>query len=89
MKLELPLSIAMTNNYQSESNEISSISVDNGNSIFNENFYKNESHYDFTNFLQHAATLMDRPFSSGLQPLDAMGPNLMKMNTCEQHWIKR
>jgi len=87
-------SIAMTNKYQSGNRKKSPMSFSqtpsllsfkDGNSISNENFQKLESHHDYRNFLQRGAALIDRPFGARLQPLNAMGAVLMKLNTCEQH----
>jgi hypothetical protein len=84
-------SIAMTNNYQPENHKKPSMPLSQTPSLLSfedGNFQKTESHHDYTNFLQHGAALIDRPFGAGLQPLDAMEPVLMKLNICEQHWIK-
>jgi hypothetical protein len=40
-------------------------------------------------FLQLGAALIDRPFGTALQPLNGMGPVVMRMQINEQHWIRK
>ncbi|CAF3446332.1 unnamed protein product [Rotaria sp. Silwood1] len=60
----------------------------------NENFISDESlqdtkhHHDYSECLRLGSVLIDRPLGIAMQPLDGMGPVLMKFNMCEQHWIK-
>lgn len=49
---------------------------------------KKKVHHHYKGILQLGAALTDRPFSIAMQPLDAMGPILMKINTSEEHWIR-
>ncbi|CAF2484212.1 unnamed protein product [Rotaria sp. Silwood2] len=60
----------------------------------NENFISDEflqdtkHHHDYSECLRLGSVLIDRPLGIAMQPLDAMGPVLMKFSMCEQHWIR-
>jgi hypothetical protein len=90
--------IPITNNFQSENQIKPSISVSQTSlslpsskvSIEHERFVDDKFLPDTGNgFLRFGSMLIDRPLGIGLQPLDTMGPVLMKFNMCEQHWIHR
>ncbi len=52
-------------------------------------FRESGPYYDYDNFLQLGSIFIDRPLGIAMQPLDNMGPILMKFNMSEQHWIRR
>lgn len=59
----------------------------NDNFIFNETFQDNQEQHDCSECLRLGSMFIDRPIGIALQPLDTMGPVLMKFNVSEQHWI--
>ncbi|CAF0806555.1 unnamed protein product [Rotaria sordida] len=66
----------------------SKISWKNENFISDESFQDTKHHHDYSECLRLGSLLIDRPLGIAMQPLDAMGPVLMKFNMCEQHWIR-
>ena len=78
-------SIALTNNSRASPSKPHR----HENPILDESLKKKKVHHHYKSILQLGATLTDRPFSMAMQPLDAMGPTLMKVNTSEEHWIRQ
>ena len=91
MQMKIP-SIAFTNNSQSKKQNSSqttpSIFSEHDNPIPNKTLKRSAVRHNYKSVLELGAALIDRPFGMALQPLGTLGPVLMKINTCEQHWIR-
>ena len=86
MQMTIP-SMALTNNSRSKQQK-PSISSEHENPISKKTLKKSTVRHNYRSVLELGAALIDRPFGMTLQPLEAMGSVLMKMNTSEQHWVR-
>ena len=84
--------LPITNNYSPDRTPSpSQMTVPSGNDRFLSDTLFSDVGDDRDNieFLQLGAALIDRPFGVALQPLNGMGPVLMRMQINEEHWIRK